>query len=107
MSNDVRNKYAKKTYFGFAALITGIFASLALGANVGSSQLNISPETFSILNNITALSFCIITPLTFILGVLGYTRKNDSRSLSVIAIILGLIPFLVVLSQLVYSLTAR
>lgn len=106
MSNDARNKYAKKTYFGLAALVTGIFASLALGANIGSSQLNISPETFSILNNLTALSFCIITPLTFILGILGYTRKNDSKFLSVIGIFLGLIPFLVVFSRLVYSLTA-
>jgi hypothetical protein len=66
--------------------------------------LSISPHTFDQLNNLTALFFCILTPLTFILGVVGYTRKKDSKALSLIAIVLVVIPFLVILTQLVSSM---
>ena len=93
---------ANKTYFGLAALITGIFSGLSLLSNFTVADLNISPDTFSQLNNLTALFFCILTPLTFILGVVGYTRKNDSRALSSVAIVLVVIPFLFMFVQFVY-----
>jgi hypothetical protein len=94
----------KKTYFGAAALISGALCVLSLMSNYGSSYLSISPHTFDQLNNLTALFFCILTPLTFILGVVGYTRKKDSKALSLIAIVLVVIPFLVILTQLVSSM---
>ena len=93
---------ANKTYFGLAALITGIFSGLSLLSNFTVADLNISPDTFSQLNNLTALFFCILTPLTFILGVVGYTRKNDLRGLSMIAIVLVVVPFLFMFVQFVY-----
>ena len=94
---------ATKTYFGITALITGIISGLFLGANFGVAYMDISPRTFSQLNNLTALFFCILTPITFILGVVGHTRRNDSKTLSRIAIALVTIPFLIIFSQLVYS----
>ena len=95
---------ANKTYFGLAALITGIFSGLSLLSNFTVANLNISPDTFSQLNNLTALFFCILTPLTFVLGVLGYTRKNDSKTLSLISIVLVAVPFLIMFIQLVSSI---
>jgi len=103
MSTGLRNKPAKKTYFGITALISGIISDLFLGANFGVAYLNISPGTFSQLNNLTALFFCILTPLTFVLGVIGHTRKNDSKIYSRIAIALVTIPFSILFIQLVYS----
>ena len=92
----------KKTYFGAVALITSIASGLFLAANFTVANLNISPGMFSQLNNLTALFFCILTPLAFALGVLGYTRKNDSKTLSLIAIVLVTIPFLVIFAQFVF-----
>jgi hypothetical protein len=91
-----------KTYFGIAALITGILSALSLLANFAVANLNISAGTFSQLNNLTALFFCILTPLTFVLGIAGHTRKNDSKTLSRIAIVLVVIPFLFIFAQFVY-----
>ena len=93
---------AKKTYFGITALITGVISGLFLGANFGIAYLNIAPRTFSQLNNLTALFFCILTQLTFVLGGIGYTRKNDSKTLSRVAIALAVIPFLILFAQFVY-----
>jgi hypothetical protein len=93
---------ANKTYFGITALITGIFSGLSLLSNFTVANLNISPDTFSQLNNLTALFFCILTPLTVILGSVGYTRKNDLRGLSIVAIMLVVIPFLFMFAQFVY-----
>ena len=94
---------ARKTYFGLAALITGILSGLSILSNITVAYLNISGETFSKLNNLTALFFCILTPLTFVLGVVGHTRKNDSKNLSRVAIVLAVVPFLIIFAQLVYS----
>ena len=93
----------KRTYFGFAALLTGTVSGLSLVGNFIAANLNISQATFNQLNNLTALFFCILTPLTFILGVVGHTRKNDSKPLSRIAIVLAVIPFLYMFAQFVYS----
>ena len=94
---------ARKTYFGIAALITSILSGLSLLSNFTVAYLNISGEIFSKLNNLTALFFCNLTPLTFVLGVVGHTRKNDSKNLSRIAIVLAVVPFLIIFAQLVYS----
>jgi hypothetical protein len=96
-------KPAAKTYFGITALITGIISGVFLAANIGAAYLKITPGTFSQLNNLTALFFCILTPLTFILGVIGHTRKNDSKVYSRIAIALVTIPFAIMFAQFVYS----
>jgi ABC-type Na+ efflux pump permease subunit len=97
------NQPARKTYFGITALITGILSFLSLLSNFTVANLNITPETFSLLNNLTALFFCILTPLTFGLGVVGHTRKNDSKNLSRVAIVLVVIPFLFMFAQFVSS----
>jgi len=98
------NKPAKKTYFGLAALITGIISDLFLGANYGVAYLNITPGTFSQLNNLTALVFCALTPLTIVLGVMGFVPRNDAKILAGIAITLVMIPFLILLASLGSSL---
>ena len=95
---------SKKTYFGITALITGIISGLFLGANFGVAYLRITPGTFSQLNNLTASFFCVLTPLTFVLGGIGYRRKNDSKVYSQIAIALVTVPFLIMFTQFVYSL---
>ena len=94
----------KKTYFGITALLTGIISGLFLGANFGVAYLKITPGTFSQLNNLTALFFCILTPLTFVLGVVGHTRKNDSKTLSRIALVVAGAPFLILFFQMVSAL---
>ena len=101
---DANNSPANKTYFGLTALITGILSGLFLLSNFTVANLNISPGTFSKLNNFTALFFCILPPLTFVLGVLGYTRKNDSKTLSLISMVLVVVPFLIMFAQLVSSI---
>ena len=98
------NQPSKKTYFGISALITGVLSGLSLLSNYTVANLNISVNTFNQLNNLTALVFCILTPLAFILGIIGHTRKNDSKILSRIAIALAVVPFAIIFSQLVYSL---
>ena len=92
---------SRKTYFGIIALITGILSGLSLLSNFTVANLNITPNTFNQLNYITALFFCILTPLTFVLGVLGYTRKNNSKTLSLIAIVLVTVPFLIMFAQFI------
>ncbi len=99
----MKDKFVRKTYFGVTALITGIISGLFLLSNFGVAYLKITPGTFSQLNNLTALFFCILTPLTFVLGVVGHTRKNDSKTLSHAAIALAVIPFLIMFAQFVYS----
>jgi hypothetical protein len=91
----------KKTYFGIIALITSVISGLSLLSNFAVANLNITPGTFSQLNNLTALFFCILTPIAFVLGILGYTRKNDSKILSLIAIVLVTVPFLIMFAQLI------
>ena len=99
----MHTKPARKTHFGFFALITGILCVLSLTANFVVSNLNISQETFNVLNNLTALFYCILTPLAFVLGVLGLRRRNDSRNFSRAGIVLALIPFLFVFGQFLFS----
>jgi uncharacterized membrane protein len=93
----------RKTYFGLSALIIGVVSGLFLGANFGSAYLNITPETFGPLNNMTAFLYCILAPLALILAIIGYVLKNDSRQYSLIAIVVVLIPFIVLMIQFFYS----
>jgi hypothetical protein len=99
----MKNIHVKETYFGIAALITGVLSELSLMSNYAVSNLDITLDTFNQLNNLTALFFCILTPVAFVLGVIGYTRKIDSKALSLIAIVLVVVPFLYIFAQLVYS----
>jgi len=94
---------SRKTYFGISALIIGILAVLSLFSNFGAAYLRISPETFGQLNNLTALLYCGLTQLAFVLGLIGHTRKNDSKSLSLTAIVLVVISFLVMFAQFAIS----
>lgn len=94
----------KKSYFGLAALLTGIFAILALGANFGVAFLNITPALFGRLNVVTALFYCVLTPLAFTLGFVGMIFKNDSKILSAIAMTAVTIPFLIIFIQFVLSI---
>jgi len=96
---------ARRTYFGIAAFFTSLLAVLAIGANLGVSQMNITPEEFSQLNSITAMFYCVLTPLAFALGVLGLFFKNDSKILAGLAIIITAIPFLILVVQLLASLS--
>ena len=95
---------SRKTYFGIATLTVGILTDLSIGANLIVSQLNISPAKFDQLNNITALFYCTLTPLTLILGILGHSLKNDSKILSRFGLLLAVIPFLILFTQLLFAI---
>jgi hypothetical protein len=98
------NSPVKNTYFGISSLIAAILSVSFLGANIGVSQLNISPETFSSLNNITVLSACILAPLAVLMSVIGLFKRNDSKLLSGIALILVGAPFLILFVQMIFSI---
>ncbi len=100
---DTKTSFTSKTYFGFTALLAGIISDAFLAANFGVAYLEITPGIFNQLNNWTALLFCILTPLTVALGVMGFLRKRDSKTLSVIALTLVTIPVLVLVSQFISS----
>ena len=105
-SEDMTNS-EKKTHFGVAALIAGILCVLSLLTNYSVSQLNITQETFNILNPLTALFYCVLTQVTIVLGIIGYRRKNDSKILSLVGIVLAVIPFLFEFGQFVLSFVRR
>jgi hypothetical protein len=94
---------AKKTYFGAAALIAGILCVLSLLFNFGVASLEVSQKTFGQLNNLTALFYCVLTQAAIVLGVIGHTRKNDSRTFSRAGIALALVPFLFMFGKFVSS----
>lgn len=94
----------KKSYFGMASLVAGLLSVLFLGANFGVSQLDISPQSFSSLNVITALTACALAPLAVLLGVIGFVKKNDSRLISGIALALVGAPFLILFMQMIFSI---
>jgi hypothetical protein len=96
-------KPERKTYFGLSALITGILCVLSLLANYSVSQLDLPQEIFNKLNNLTALFYCVLTQVTIVLGIIGHTRKNDSKNLSRIGIGLAVIPFLFIFGQFLFS----
>ena len=91
----------RKTFYGLASLIAAIISVMFLGAFFGISQLNISPATFSVLNNLLGMIMCVIAPIAMALGAFAFTRKNDSRILSGIGMGIVGIPFLVLFGQFV------
>lgn len=99
----MKRENSHPTYFGVAALACGILCGGSLASNFGTSQLDITQETFRQLNNLTALLYCGSTQATIVLGILGLTRKNDSKRLSWIGIALAVIPFLFVLGGFLAS----
>lgn len=98
---------AKRTYFGIIAFLTSLLAVMSIGSNLGVSQMNITPEEFNQLNSITALFYCILTPVAFALGVFGFVFKNDFKILSGLALAVVTVPFLVIAFRLVSSFTAN
>ncbi len=98
------NSPVKNTYFGIASLVASILSVSFLGANFGVSQLNITPETFNSLNNITVLAACVLAPLAVLLGVVGFFKRNDSKLLSAIALALVGAPFLFLFAQMIFSI---
>ena len=55
MAKTTPSAVTKTSYFGLVSLLTAILSALFLAAFFAVSQLNISPRTFSIWNNITLL----------------------------------------------------
>ena len=96
-----KNAAPKKTFFGLASLISAIVSVLFLGAFFGVSQLNISPATFSLLNNVLGMIMCVCAPLAMGLGAFALTRKNDSRVLSGISLGIVGVPYLILFGQFV------
>lgn len=94
-----------RTYFGIFALFTSLLADAFISVNIGVAYLDITPSLFSQLNNMTALGYCAMTPLTLLLGVLGIIRKADSQGLSIVAIVLVLIPFSILFIRLLSSIS--
>ncbi len=100
-------KPARRTYFGIIAFLTSLLAVLAIGSNLGVSQMNITPQQFNQLNSITALLYCVLTPLAFALGIFGFIFKNDFKILSGLAMAVVTVPFLVIAFSLLSSLAAN
>lgn len=67
------------------------------------AELNITPETFNFWNNVTVSAYCITVPIALTLGFLGTLRAHDSKGLSIAALVIAGIPFLVIFVQLVAS----
>jgi cytochrome bd-type quinol oxidase subunit 2 len=93
----------KRSYFGSASMVAAILSLLFLGANIGVSQLDITPSTFNSLNNITVLIACSLAPLAILLGFMGFVRKDDSKLFSGIALVLIGVPFLILFVQMISS----
>jgi len=89
-----KKRTARKTFYGFASLIIAMISVLFLTASFAITMIDISPAIFFNLNNLTYLVYCSSTPLALGLGVWGFTRKNDSTLLSVVAMGLVGLPFL-------------
>ena len=104
MAFNTHNHNIKRTYFGAMAMIVALLASLFLTAYFIISQLNITPAVFYKLNNTITLLYCTVSPVAFILGVLGLSRKNDSNFLSWISIGIVGLPFLILSWQMISSL---
>jgi hypothetical protein len=91
----------KKTFYGLATLIAAFISVLFLGGFFAITMLDITPRTFSMLNNLLGLIMCVFAPLTLLLGVLAFTRKNDSRVLSGIGMGLVTVPYVILFGQFV------
>ena len=100
-------KPTRRTYFGIVAFLTSLLAVMAIGSNLGVSQMNITPQEFNQLNSISALFYCILSPLAFALGVFGFIFKNDFKILSGLAMAVVTVPFLVIAFSLYSSFTAN
>ena len=93
----------KRTYFGIVALLLAILSVMFLAAFFAVSQLNINPDTFFFWNNITAAVYCLVTPAAFVLAMLAWRRKRDSRILAGMAVAVTVIPFLILFVQFIFA----
>jgi hypothetical protein len=98
MSLDTKTSQ-KQTYLGIISLSLAILSVIFLAAFFAVSQMNISPATFSSWSNIIGLIYCFMTPAVFVLAILAWRKKKDSRLMAGIAVAIIGIPFLVLLSQ--------
>ncbi len=94
----------KETFYGLASLIAAFISIFFLAGSFVITVMDISPATFVNMNILSYLVYCSSAPLAVGLGVWGITRKHDSRILSVTAIGLTVVPFLVLFWQFVTSL---
>ena len=85
-------------------MVLAVFSLGFLGAYFGVSQLDISPEVFSLWNNITALVSCSTAPIAWILGILALRSTNDSKPLGGSAIVLTGVPYLILFTEFIFSL---
>jgi hypothetical protein len=103
MPADIK-ELTKRTHFGITSLLIAILSAIFLAAYFGISQLDISPGTFFLWNNIIALAYCLMTPSAGIFAVLAWRRKKDSKSLAAIALAIISIPFVFLFVQFVLAL---
>jgi hypothetical protein len=104
MSLDTKTS-AKQTYLGVISLLLAILSVIFLATFFAISQMNISPATFSSWSNIIGLIYCFMTPAVFVLAILAWRKKKDSRLLAGIAVAVIGIPFLILLSQFVFAIS--
>ena len=98
------NQPPRKTYFGAFALLAALLSFVSIVMRFVSAYLNISPSLFNQLNGLTTLLYCILAPLAAGLGILGFVFKNDSKSLSLSALAVAAIPFLILMVQFILEL---
>jgi hypothetical protein len=104
MSVDAKRP-ARQTYFGVISLLLAILSVVFLTFFFAVSQMNISPATFSSWNNIIGLIYCFMTPAAFVLALLAWRKKRDSKPMAGIAMAIIGIPFLALFSQFITALS--
>jgi hypothetical protein len=99
------NTTAKQTYLGIISLLLAILSVIFLAAFFAVSQMNISPATFSSWSNIIGLIYCFMTPAAFVLALLAWRKRKDSKSMAGIAMAIIGIPFLILFSQFISAIS--
>src|SRR5688572_5614516 len=100
MSLDAKTP-VKSTYLGVISLLLAILSVIFLATFFAVSQMNISPATFSSWSNIIGLIYCFMTPAVFILALLAWRKKKDSKTMAGLAMVIIGIPFLALFSQFI------
>src|SRR5690349_4943635 len=100
-------KEIEQTYFGRASMIAAFLSALFLAVFLEISQLHMDPQTFSFWNNITALIYCLLVPITLVLTVIAWRKPKDSSSLAGIAIAVVGIPFLILFVRFLSAVSIR
>jgi hypothetical protein len=93
----------QKSLFGLSGLIVAVLSAAFLIASMVAAELTITPETFTFWNNLTVAGYCVTVPIALTSGFIGFLRVNDSRGLSIAALVIAGVPFLVIFVQFVAS----